>query len=45
VRGDVDTSIYELAQRSPRPAPDRDEIVDRALLAMVNEAGRRGSLA
>jgi 3-hydroxyacyl-CoA dehydrogenase/enoyl-CoA hydratase/3-hydroxybutyryl-CoA epimerase len=38
VRGDVDTSIYELVQRMPRPAPDADEIIDRALLAMVNEA-------
>jgi 3-hydroxyacyl-CoA dehydrogenase/enoyl-CoA hydratase/3-hydroxybutyryl-CoA epimerase len=37
-RGEVDTSIYELVQRNPRPAPDVDEIVDRALLAMVNEA-------
>jgi 3-hydroxyacyl-CoA dehydrogenase/enoyl-CoA hydratase/3-hydroxybutyryl-CoA epimerase len=38
VRGDVDPSIYELVQRNPRPAPDKDEIVDRALLAMVSEA-------
>jgi 3-hydroxyacyl-CoA dehydrogenase / enoyl-CoA hydratase / 3-hydroxybutyryl-CoA epimerase len=38
VRGDVDPSVYELVTRSPRPAPDRDEIVDRAVLAMVNEA-------
>jgi 3-hydroxyacyl-CoA dehydrogenase/enoyl-CoA hydratase/3-hydroxybutyryl-CoA epimerase len=38
LRGEVDTSIYELVQRNPRPAPDRDEIVERALLAMVNEA-------
>ncbi|HSK96007.1 MAG TPA: 3-hydroxyacyl-CoA dehydrogenase NAD-binding domain-containing protein, partial [Euzebyales bacterium] len=38
VRGDVDKSIYELVRRNPRSAPDRDEIVDRALLAMVNEA-------
>jgi 3-hydroxyacyl-CoA dehydrogenase / enoyl-CoA hydratase / 3-hydroxybutyryl-CoA epimerase len=37
-RGGVDTSIYELVNRNPRPAPDTAEIVDRALLAMVNEA-------
>lgn len=37
-RGGVDASIYEFVQRSTRPAPDVDEIVDRALLAMVNEA-------
>ena len=38
VRGEVDPSIYELVTRSPRPAPGRDEIVDRAVLAMANEA-------
>lgn len=38
VPGDADTSIYELVPRTPRPVPDTDEIVDRALLAMVNEA-------
>lgn len=38
VRGEVDTSIYELVTRTSRPGPDTDEIVDRALLAMVNEA-------
>jgi 3-hydroxyacyl-CoA dehydrogenase/enoyl-CoA hydratase/3-hydroxybutyryl-CoA epimerase len=38
VRGGVDPSIYELITRSPRPVPDTDEIVDRAVLAMVNEA-------
>lgn len=37
-RTDVDPSIYELVRRNPRPAPSTDEIVDRALLAMVNEA-------
>ncbi|MBW3604864.1 MAG: fatty acid oxidation complex subunit alpha FadJ [Actinobacteria bacterium] len=37
-RGDVDPSIYQLVTRSARPAPDADEMVDRALLAMVNEA-------
>lgn len=37
-RGGVDTSIYELVDRNPRAAPDTAEIVDRALLAMVNEA-------
>lgn len=38
VRGEVDPSIYELVTRSPGPAPRRDEIVDRAVLAMANEA-------
>ncbi len=38
VRGDVDPSIYQLVNRSTRPSPAADEIVDRALLAMVNEA-------
>jgi 3-hydroxyacyl-CoA dehydrogenase/enoyl-CoA hydratase/3-hydroxybutyryl-CoA epimerase len=38
VRGDVDPGIYRLVARSTRPVPDADEIVDRALLAMVNEA-------
>lgn len=37
-RGDVDPSIYQLVTRSARPVPDADEIADRALLAMVNEA-------
>ena len=37
-RGDVDRAIYELVRRNPRPAPSAEEIVDRALLAMVNEA-------
>lgn len=37
-RGDVDASVYELVPRTPRPAPGPDEIVDRAVLAMVNEA-------
>jgi 3-hydroxyacyl-CoA dehydrogenase/enoyl-CoA hydratase/3-hydroxybutyryl-CoA epimerase len=37
-REGVDPSIYELVRRNPRPAPATDEIIDRALLAMVNEA-------
>ena len=38
VRGGVDPTVYELVTRSPRPAPERREIVDRAVLAMANEA-------
>jgi len=38
VRGGVDHTVYELITRSPRPAPERREIVDRAVLAMANEA-------
>ncbi|CAN5743152.1 fatty acid oxidation complex subunit alpha FadJ [soil metagenome] len=38
VRGDADPAIYRLVTRTVRPAPDADEIVERALLAMVNEA-------
>jgi len=38
VRGGVDPTIYELVTRSPRPAPERRETVDRAVLAMANEA-------
>ena len=38
VRGEVDPRIYALVTRTTRPAPDTDEIVDRVLLAMVNEA-------
>jgi 3-hydroxyacyl-CoA dehydrogenase/enoyl-CoA hydratase/3-hydroxybutyryl-CoA epimerase len=37
-RGDVDPSIYQLVTRTTRPVPSADEIVDRAVLAMVNEA-------
>lgn len=37
-RGDVDPSIYQLVTRSARPVPDAEAIVDRAVLAMVNEA-------
>lgn len=40
VRGEVDAAIYELVPRAPRPAPDTAEIVDRAVLAMANEAVR-----
>lgn len=38
VRGAVDPAVYRLVNRTTRPAPDADEIVERALLAMVNEA-------
>ena len=37
-RGEADPTIYQLVTRSARPTPDADEIVDRAVLAMVNEA-------